>query len=181
MEYNASFPSLLLLTLKEIRLENRVHPGRIAEAIGITPGEWTKIEDGESSLTIGVLRGACRALAVAPSFVMALAERLTQQLEGHGWYFQDSQLGKHDDLLPLIKKYYNSAGFQSLRNRPSEKILILALNTSGFWPEPTIVSYCCNQDFRAWVDKGAPPGGMPQITVPTLSSLVTTATAGNIR
>jgi transcriptional regulator with XRE-family HTH domain len=180
MQHNASSSSLLLLTLKEIRLENGVHPGKIADAVGITPSAWAKIESGQSALTLEILGDACRALSLYPSFVMTLAERLAQILNTHGWYFQHPRLGKEDELLPLVQSYFASTGYEALRSRPHEKVSVLALQFPAPWPTPTIVNYCCIQDFKAWVDSGAPIGAMPQTVGIPILSLATTASAGTL-
>jgi len=180
MQHNASSTTLILLTLKEIRLENKVHPGLIADYVGITPSAWAKIESGQSPLTLEILGDACRALSVFPSFVMMLAERLAQIFKNHGWYFQHPRIGKEDELLPLVQSYFASTGYESLRSRPNEKVPVLALNTHAVWPTPTIVNYCCIQDFRAWVDNGAPTGAMPQTVGAPFLSLATTASAGTL-
>ncbi|WP_426234343.1 helix-turn-helix domain-containing protein [Pseudomonas sp. TWP3-2] len=180
MQYNASSTTLILLTLREIRLESNIHPGLIADCVGITPSAWAKIESGDLPLTLEILGDACRALSVLPSFVFGLAERLAQIFKNHGWYFQHPRLGKEDELLPLIKSYFASPGYESLRIRMHEKVSVLALQFNASWPTPTVVSYCCIQDFRAWMDKGAPFGQMPQTGVVPILNLATTASAGTL-
>jgi len=180
MHYNASSTTLILLTLNDIRRENNVHLGLIADCVGITPSAWANIESGQSPLTLEVLGDACRALSVFPSFVMMLAERLSQIFKDRGWYFQHPRLGKEDELLPLVKSYFASTGYESLRSRPQEKVSVLALQGPNFWPIPTIVDYCCEQDFKAWVDSGAPFGAMPQTIGVPIFSLATTANAGTL-
>lgn len=178
MQHHASTSTTLLHTLIEIRLENRVHPGMIADAVGVTPSAWAKIESGQTALTLEVLGDACRALVVSPSFVMMLAERLALILNGHGWYFQNQRLGKDDELLPLVQSYFASTGYEALRSRPPEKVTVLSLQQPTPWPTPTIVSYCCMKDFRDWIDNGAAAGAMPQADGVSLLSLATTASVG---
>ncbi|QNR46942.1 MULTISPECIES: helix-turn-helix domain-containing protein [Pseudomonas] len=182
MQYNASSTTLILLTLREIRLENNTHPGLIADCVGITPSAWAKIESGDSPLTLEILGDSCRALSVLPSFVFGLAERLAQVFKNYGWYFQHPRLGKEDDLLPLVKSYFASAGYDSLRSRPLDRVSVsaLAMQSPNYWPIPTIVYYCCKQDFKAWVDSGAPIGSMPQTGEVPIFSLDTTASAGTL-
>lgn len=54
---NSNFSTLVLLTLKDYRLERNIHQGLLAQAIGKTPSAWTKIENGQSPLTVDGLMG----------------------------------------------------------------------------------------------------------------------------
>jgi transcriptional regulator with XRE-family HTH domain len=154
---NSSFSTLLLLVLKEIRLERGVHQGHLAQHIGKTPSAWTKIENGQSPLTTDALFGACAALQIQPSYVHTLVERLVPIFNNAGCYFQTSMLGEaEDDLLKLVLKYFNSPGYEALRSRPSDRVSITAVGNL-FSPNiiPTVVCYCCYPNFREWVDNGA--------------------------
>ncbi|MNJ47319.1 hypothetical protein D3C77_424760 [compost metagenome] len=82
----------------------------------------------------------------------------------HGWYFQPGPLGNEDDLLPLIGKYFTSAGYEALIRRPNDRMSVTALTQGNSWAEPTIVRYCCVPGFRDWVDAGA----QPEMTYPTV-------------
>lgn len=164
MQHHASFSSLLLLTLKEIRLERGIHQGYVAQIAGKTPSAWAKIESGQSPLTMDTFFGACSALTLQPSFVITLAERLVPVFNRHGWYFQSSQLGDEDELLPLILSYFASSGYESLKNRPFDRVSLMALG-SVFSPliDPTVVQYCCIPGAKEWIDNGAMPS-TPAVT-----------------
>lgn len=155
MQRHSSMPTLLLLVLREIRLDKSIHPGQVAHLTGKTPKEWESIETGKSPLTLQVFTSACHGLLVSPSFVMSLAEQLTQAFNRHGWFFQVAPLGKDDELLPLIDHYFASEGYRVLKGRPNDRISVTTLVQGNNWPEPTIVQYCCVQGFKDWVDAGA--------------------------
>lgn len=154
---NSSFSTLLLLVLKEIRLERGVHQGLLAQHVAKTPSAWTKIENGQSPLTTDALFGACAALQIQPSYVLTLVERLVPIFNNAGCYFHTSTLGDaEDDLLKLILKYFSSAGYEALRSRPFDRVSVTSVGNL-FFPSviPTVVQYCCDPDFRKWVDNGA--------------------------
>ena len=44
--------SVILLILKELRLERNMHQAQVAEACDKTPSAWTKIELGKSPLSM---------------------------------------------------------------------------------------------------------------------------------
>ena len=172
------FSTLLALILKDIRLERNVHQAFIAQAIGKTPSAWGKIESSQSPLQMDSFFGACYALAMHPSQVMQVAERLIPIFNRYNWYFQSAHLGDEDELVPLLQKYYASSGYEALKNRPLERVSIAAFSSYFNSAEPTVVQYCSLEQTRAWIDNGAVAGNPSQ--QPSLLSLVTTASAGTL-
>ncbi|TCT45183.1 helix-turn-helix domain-containing protein [Vibrio crassostreae] len=157
MDKNANFSTLCLMILKEVRLERGVHQGNIAAVIGKTPSAWTKIENGQSSLTFDVFFGACSVLGYYPGQVTALMDQLIPMFGANHFYFQTGTLNeKEDDLLNLVIQYFNSKGYESLKSRPFERVSILNLGSPFvFSGTPTIVRYCCEPEFKKWIDEGA--------------------------
>ncbi|WP_139832803.1 helix-turn-helix transcriptional regulator [Pseudomonas sp. B5(2017)] len=173
------FSTLLALILKDIRLERNVHQAHIAQAIGKTPSAWGKIESAQSPLQMDSFFGACYALAMHPSQVMQVAERLVPIFNRYNWYFQSAHLGDEDELVPLLQQYYASSGYESLKNRPLQRISILSFSSYFSSPEPTVVSYCCIPQAKEWIDNGALPTPPPLAGQPLSAlNLVTTAVAG---
>lgn len=159
MESNANFSTLALMILKEIRMDRNVHQGVIADRIGKTPSAWTKIENGQSSLTLDVMIGACSALQIHPSAVLSMIDKLIPMFGPNRFYFQVGMLNhEEDDLLRLTQSYFNSKGYDELKRRFSDRVSIESLsvnNPFGFTATPTIVRYCCEPAFKEWVDDGA--------------------------
>ncbi|EOB3574481.1 helix-turn-helix domain-containing protein [Vibrio vulnificus] len=159
MDSNANFSTLAIMILKEIRMDRHIHQGVIADRIGKTPSAWAKIENGQSSLTFDVMVGACSALQVHPSVVLSLIDKLVPMFGPNRFYFQVGMLNhEEDDLLRLTQSYFNSKGYEVLRTRVFDRVSIESLSTNnpfGFTSTPTIVRYCCEQEFKNWVDEGA--------------------------
>lgn len=156
---NSCFSTIHLMIIKELRLERGVHQGVLAQAAGKTPNAWTKIENGQSVLTVDALFGACSALNISPMNFMLLVEKLIPEFNRCGYYFFPGTIDQDEDnLLPLMLSYFNSKGFEALRNRPFERISISSMGFSfggGFPVTPTAVMYCCDEAYRHWVDNGA--------------------------
>jgi len=176
-QLNSCYSTMLLLTLKEIRLERNMHQGRLAEHTGKSPSAWTKIENGQTPLTTDALFGACSALMLQPSYLLNLVERLVPVFQSAGCHLHLSGLSEgEDDVLRLMLRYFSSPGYEFLRSNP-------------FWPEysrlsvtniglfgnpyyfPTVVRYCCEPAFQKWLDEGlqgsgnaaaAPPAPAPR-------------------
>lgn len=166
---NSCFSTIHLMIIKELRLERGVHQGVLAQAAGKTPNAWTKIENGQSVLTVDALFGACSALNITPVSFMSLVEKLIPEFNRYGYYFHPGTIDQEEDsLLPLMLGYFNSKGFESLKNRPFDRISISSIGYPflGTAPiVPTAVRYCFDTDFRTWVDNGAGPN------YPALSTL----------
>lgn len=154
----SSFGTLTLMVLKELRIERGVHQGYIAQILGKTPSAWTKIENGQSPLTIDVLFGACNALQIWPSYVIQLVERLVPAFGYANWYFQTMPLQEEEDeLLQLFLAYFSSPGYSRLKARPGELVSIpIGIGNVFTTSLPTVVRYCTEPEFKAWMDKGAP-------------------------
>ena len=174
----SSYSTLLLLTLKDLRLERGIHQAHVAQAIGKTPSAWAKIESGQSPLPMDAFFAACFALQLQPSYVITLVERLVHIFNPYGWYFQSSYLGEEDELLPLVQSYFASSGFEALKNDPYRRVSLTAVGFV-FSPqvEPTIVQYCCNPLVKDWIDNGAQHSTYSQVAP---LDLATTASAGTL-
>ncbi len=167
MQRTSSFSSLLLLVIKDIRMENGLHQAHLAQTVGKTPSAWGKIENGQSPLNMDTFFGACVALGQHPTYIMGLAERLIPLFNRYGWYFQNTYLGDEDELLPLIQNYFSSPGFEALKGRPYVRMSIQSYcSTFSSLREPTAVEYCCVQAFKEWMDNGAPLELNPQVSAP---------------
>lgn len=150
-------------------MDSNIHIGQLALNTGKTPKEWESVETGKSPLTLQLLTSASYGLSQQPSHVMYVAEQLMAVFARYGWYFQPAPLGKDDELLPLIDSYFDSKGYEALKARLFERISVNILNmgmgSSGYHADPTIVRYCCDPDFKKWIDAGAQPEMMPSTVV----------------
>lgn len=154
---NANFSTLYLMTLKEMRLERGIHQGLLAQVTGKSPNAWTKIENGQSILSADTMFSACSVLQIQPSYMVSVMEKLIPLFNQDGYYFQPGTLSpEEDELLQLTISYFNSKGYENLRSRGNQIISLTSVgNPFNHTIIPTLVRYCCNQDYRIWVDNGA--------------------------
>lgn len=155
---SACFSTLLLVVLKEIRLERGWHQGFLAQQIGKSASSFSKMESGQTLLTADAFFGICLGLQVTPAYVSNIATTLMNIFNRNGYFFSAATPLEEDQLLPFVTSYFCSKGYEALKLRPMERISVTALGEfmqQSFVPEPTVVTYCCNEQFRSWIDSGA--------------------------
>lgn len=105
------FTTILLLILKECRLERNIHQAVIADGMGKSANAFTKIETGSTALQMDTFLSYCKSLNVSPSAVMATAERYVVLFSSLGWYISGSSEAINEDgdaLLRYSQNYYAS-------------------------------------------------------------------------
>lgn len=128
-----NFTSILLLIIKEVRLEKSVHQAQLAERINKSPSALAKIETGKSPLSMDVFLAYCSNLMISPSAVMATAERYGNLLTNNGWTLLNSALEENDDeLLKEAQEYYSSPGYKNRLTIQS------ALNGPFYYPNGNV-------------------------------------------
>ena len=101
--------SICVVLLREVRTERSIHQAQIADWIGKTPSAWTKVEAGKSPLQFETFIRVCNSMQVAPSAVMAAAERYAALLSQSGWAILTSELPLEEDkLMASAQKYWGS-------------------------------------------------------------------------
>lgn len=101
--------SICVILLREVRTERNIHQAQVADWIGKTPSAWTKVEAGKSPLQFETFIRVCNSMQVAPSAVMAAAERYAALLSQRGWAILTSELSlEEDELMASAQKYWGS-------------------------------------------------------------------------
>jgi transcriptional regulator with XRE-family HTH domain len=80
----ASYPAVVGAVLLARRKELGLSQSNLADAVGLTVSTWSRIENGESALTIEQLAAAAQALGVAPSALLQVAEEKIAELNRRG-------------------------------------------------------------------------------------------------
>ncbi len=128
--------SVILLILKELRLERNMHQAQVAEACDKTPSAWTKIELGKSPLSMEIFFRVCNILQVSASSVLATAERHSTLLSQNNWWIMSKQLEfNDDDLLQRAQEYYAS---ESYKYRQPHYHYNIILNEPTYQPNGSI-------------------------------------------
>lgn len=107
------FTTILLLILKECRLERNLHQAVIADAMGKSANAITKIETASTAMQMEVFLSYCKALNVSPSVVMAAAERYMALFINLKWSVVSSSISDDDELLIHAQKYYSSERYKT--------------------------------------------------------------------
>jgi transcriptional regulator with XRE-family HTH domain len=110
----ASVTSICVILLRDVRTERNLHQAQIADWIGKTPSAWTKVEAGKSPLQFETFIRVCNSMQVAPSSVLATAERYAALLSQHGWAILTSEAAfEEDQLIRQAQQYWASPGGRS--------------------------------------------------------------------
>jgi transcriptional regulator with XRE-family HTH domain len=121
--------SIILVLLKELRLERNIHQAHLAEMCGKSPSSWNKIESGKSPLTMELFLKICNSMPIPPSNILATAERYANLFAQEGWAILSQQLNFNEDLLlQEIQKYYLSDSYKR-KNQQRRWDNISILNT----------------------------------------------------
>jgi len=118
--------TICVILLREVRTERNIHQAQVADWIGKTPSAWTKVEAGKSPLQFEAFIRVCNSMQVAPSAVMAAAERYAVLLSQCDWAILTSELAlEEDSLMALTQTYWTSPGY---RNQPANQRYTSVLN-----------------------------------------------------
>jgi transcriptional regulator with XRE-family HTH domain len=79
-----TYPSIVGKVLTDLRSQRGMHQKHMASAVGITQATWSRIENGQTSVTLEHLRSAGKTLDMLPSQILAIADQteLEAQLRG---------------------------------------------------------------------------------------------------
>lgn len=160
--------SIILILLREIRIGRNFPQSHIAESIGKKASAWTKIEAGDSTLSLDVFMSVCNILTVQPSIVMAAAERYAIFL---GNKFNNTAYGiwnvsykedaiEKDDLMDSAKEYWKSMEFRNRHLNPLvyESVLNGPIhNVDGTVTMSPVFKFALDQESRRIQSFGVPP------------------------
>jgi transcriptional regulator with XRE-family HTH domain len=91
--------SIILVVLKELRLERNIHQVHLAEMCGKSPNSWNKIESGKNPLIMELFLRICNNMPILPSNILAIAEKYANLFVQEGWAILSQQLEFNEDLL----------------------------------------------------------------------------------
>jgi transcriptional regulator with XRE-family HTH domain len=79
-----SYPSIVGGVLSNLRAQNGMHQKDLAEAVGVTQATWSRIESGQTNVTLEHLRSAAKTLGMQPSQVLAFADESEIEAQSRG-------------------------------------------------------------------------------------------------
>lgn len=87
-----TYPAIVGRVLAELRKERGLNQEDIADVVGVGQAAWSKIERGDSALTVEQLYAATRRMGLAPSDVLRYAELVCDEAADQGVAVE---LGRH--------------------------------------------------------------------------------------
>lgn len=146
--YNVS--TLALIVFKTLRAERNMHQTYIAEHLGLkSVSAWTKIENGQSPLTMDAFFHVCHIFQVPASQVISVTEQIAIYLGRVGFYPRE-MTSTADDLMPLVRDFFNKPIMPSWNQFASSwypNSIMSNWPLSGELPE--IIRYLTEPEYRA--------------------------------
>lgn len=93
-----TFPAVLGAVLVKLRTEKGMKQGDLAAAIGLGASTWSRIEKGDSGLSIDQLRLVAKALDVTPGLILEMVETAEKEVADHGIRIEPSW----SSLIPAL-------------------------------------------------------------------------------
>jgi transcriptional regulator with XRE-family HTH domain len=100
-EKSTSFHTIIRVLLRELRQQSNVQQAQIGQLLGKSASTWSKVETGETELTLDHMLTVCHACQVLPSLLLQTAQNYMSVLTQYGWYVAShgKALEKGEDRL----------------------------------------------------------------------------------
>jgi transcriptional regulator with XRE-family HTH domain len=79
-----TYPSIVGKVLTDFRSQRGMQQKDMAAAVGLTQATWSRIESGQTSVTLEHLRSAAKTLEMSPSQILALADQTELEAQFSG-------------------------------------------------------------------------------------------------
>lgn len=79
-----TYPAIVGGVLTKIRNDNNMRQDELAQSVGVTQATWSRIERGQSSITVEHLRKAADKLGAAPGDILRYADRTAIDFRNRG-------------------------------------------------------------------------------------------------
>lgn len=82
--FGTTYPAIVGKVLTDLRVQRGMPQKDLARTVGVTQANWSRIESGQTSVTLEHLRSAAKALAVPPAQILAIADRTEMEANYQG-------------------------------------------------------------------------------------------------
>lgn len=146
-EKSTCFHTVCRLILKELRQERNVQQAHISQLLSRSPSSWSKVETGDTPLSLDHLLTACSACQVWPSQLFVTAQNYMSLLTQNGWYVaaHGTPLEKEVDLLSLYADEYYNSNLQQYRNH---QVLMTPWPYPGMFAPLDVFKWAIDAAFR---------------------------------
>ena len=79
-----TYPALVGNVLAQLRAQHGLHQGNLAAATGVTQATWSRIENGQTNITVEHLSVAARAFGRSPGEILSLADHTATMMQFSG-------------------------------------------------------------------------------------------------
>lgn len=79
-----TYPAIVGKVLTDLRSRQGIQQKDMANAVGITQATWSRIESGQTSVTLEHLRAAAKAIGATPSHILSIADRTEMEASFQG-------------------------------------------------------------------------------------------------
>lgn len=93
------YPVLVGQVIQAHRNQRGFHQNQVATAIGLSRSAYSRIESGDTSMTLSQLRPVARSLGLSPSQLLVEADNYALQLEASGVSIPDVKAANPAALL----------------------------------------------------------------------------------
>jgi len=132
VEKSASMATIFRLLIKELRQERNIQQAQIAQLLGKTASTWSKVESGETPLTLEHILTACAVMQIWPAQLMTTTQNYVSLFQQKSWFVSTygAPLPKEEDALWLASEVFYSGA----NTVPAPPRTAPVLNTP--WPYP---------------------------------------------
>ncbi len=82
--FATTYPAIVGKVLTDLRSQHDMQQKDMASAVGITQATWSRIESGQTSVTLEHLRSAAQTLGMQPSQLLAIADQSEVEAQFRG-------------------------------------------------------------------------------------------------
>lgn len=80
-KYIATYDSIVATAVANIREQKGLTQAELAEAVGVTASTWSRIESGQTGLSLDQLKKASEALDFRPHEVLEISDKLIEKVQ----------------------------------------------------------------------------------------------------
>ena len=80
----ATYPSVVGNVLAQLRSQRGLHQQDLAEAVGVTQATWSRVESGQTGITVEHLRLAANQLGRTPGEILSMADSTATMMQLNG-------------------------------------------------------------------------------------------------
>lgn len=134
-EKSTTFHTICRILLRELRQERGIQQAQICQMLGrVSTSTWSKVESGDTPLTLEHLLTACSACQVWPSDLFVTAQNYMSLLQQNNWFVAGygNPQAKEDDLLSQRADEFYSSHLSKIPSASWNRYPILQTP----WPYP---------------------------------------------